>query len=86
MYYFKSDPEFIDATPIRQGIEVLPADEPRDKYQFHDNIIITSKGKIGLRGKVKPLTLGWTVRETIGVAVVNTRAIKHLSKSIIIGE
>lgn len=37
---------------IRQDIEVIPADEP------------------------KQLKLGWTVRETIGIAVVNPRAMR----------
>jgi len=52
--YKVSEPEFIGSMPIRQDIEVLSADQP------------------------KQLKLGWVVYETIGTAVVNTRAMNAL--------
>lgn len=70
--------------PIRQDIEVLPADNPKViENAIHDRFIITSGRQIEELPASAPFRLGWTVRETIGVAVVNTRAIAR--KSVIIG-
>lgn len=68
--------------PIRQEIEVLPADEPRT-IKFDEHIIITSKNKT-LRANPN-FVLGWTVKESIGVAVVNTRGVSKGRKSVVIG-
>lgn len=65
--------------PIRQDIEVLPADHIPTAIG-HDFIIITSRGKITRRR----LRIGWTVKETIGMAIVNPRGVKKASKSTII--
>lgn len=73
--------------PIRQDIEVLPADEPKGTDVFvHDRIIITSKGKIEELPSFIPFRLGWTVKETIGIAVVNTSGVSAARKSIIVGK
>lgn len=72
--------------PTRQEIEVLPADEPKSiKLSIYDRIIITSSGVLDVLPAIKPFKLGWTIRETIGVAVVNARGITAGNKSIIIG-
>jgi hypothetical protein len=72
--------------PIRQDIEILPADTKptRDRLAFQDQIIITSKGRT--QRKHRHLNLGWTVRETISVAVINPRSLEKLTKKIIIEE
>lgn len=51
--YACENPEFVGRMPIRQDIEVLPADKPRQ------------------------LKLGWTVKETIGIGIFNTRGVKQ---------
>ena len=72
--------------PIRQEIEVLPADEPKMiEYGIRDRFVITSKGRLEELPEKAPFRLGWTVRETIGVAVVNTRGLMAGRKSVIIG-
>lgn len=65
--------------PIRHDIEVLPADELPKKDE-HDYLTISSKGKFGRKRR----TLGWTVTETIGTAVINPRGILKVSKSTIV--
>lgn len=65
--------------PIHQDIEILPADEPI-QIDVYDHIIITSKGKITKRRR----GIGWTVKETIGIAIVNPRGVLRGSKSTII--
>lgn len=75
-----NEPEFIGSFPIRTDIEVLPADKPQT-LKLHNQVIITSKGKT--RRKTKGL--GWTVKEVIGISVVNIRGVKAGSKSVIIG-
>lgn len=67
--------------PIRMDIEVLPADEP-PVITVHDHLIITSKGKLERAGR--RLKLGWTVKETIGMAIVNPRGVARGSKSTIV--
>jgi hypothetical protein len=53
--------------PFKQEIEVLPADITLVR-DIHDQIIITSKNSV-----IKHSTIIWAIRETIGIAVVNTR-------------
>jgi hypothetical protein len=65
---------------VRTEIEVLPADE----VSFEDAVIIDPSASRIRRSS--GLNLGWTVQETIGVAVVNTRAISKLSKNVVVGE
>ena len=75
--------------PIRTEIEVLPADPPGLIVGVHDQIIITSSGKVievGPVGQPRRLILGWTIKETIGVAVVNTRGVSQGRKSVVIGK
>jgi len=57
--------------PIRQDIEILPADEPRSKSP----IIIDDKGEL----KQNKVT-GWTVAENIGISIINPRALSKLTK------
>jgi hypothetical protein len=64
--------------PIRTEIEVLPAD-PIPTRKLHSYIIINSSGKCQLR-KPRGLKLGWTVKEVIGIAVVNPRAVSKIVK------
>ena len=61
--------------PIKQEIEVISADEAELEPFDHNGIIITSKKKIGQRYSVRKLMTGWTVKETIGIGVINPRAI-----------
>lgn len=63
---------------VRQEIEVLPAD-PITHWQ--DRIIRTPRNTIRDKNK-----LGFTVRETIGVAVVNPRGVARGKKSVIVGD
>lgn len=79
-----ADPEFVGKLPIRTEIEVLPAD-PVEVVEPHGHITINSRDNIVINkdGKLK---LGWTVKETIGIAVVNARGCRQGHKSIIVGE
>jgi len=63
--------------PIRQDIEILPADEP-SLVGIHDHLVITSKGKITRKGRY--LKLGWTIKEAIGICIINSRAISKVTK------
>lgn len=83
--YGAADPEFVGVMPVRQDIEVLPGDITA--IHVNDHIVITSKGIVTdkpLRG-VRTLKLGWTVKETIGAAVVNPRGVARGRKSVVIG-
>lgn len=64
--------------PIRTEIEILPAD-PLPIRKLHSHIIINSSGKCQLRSSRK-LKFGWTVKEEIGIACINPRAISKISK------
>lgn len=61
--------------PIRQGIEVIPADEPRVKYA-HDRLVIGSNGKLRKQSNA----IGWTVHEVIGMAIINPGCLTKLTK------
>lgn len=81
-----NDPEFVGVMPVRQDIEVLPGDITA--IHVNDHIVITSKGVVTdkpLRG-VRTLKLGWAVKETIGVSVVNPRGVSKGRKSVVIGD
>ena len=65
--------------PIRQEIEILPADPVKTA---RDSIIIDSDGNIGVDRR--RLNLGWTVTETIGIAIVNPRGVAAGKKSVVI--
>ena len=67
--------------PMRRDITVLPAD-PIIRADFQNKIIITSKGVTRKRWDG---LIGWTVKETIGIAVVNTKGVSKGRKSVIIG-
>lgn len=68
----------ISYIPIRQEIEVIEADVRSLNDDFKDNeIIINSNDEIIKR----PRTLGWTMYETIGVGVINPKAISRVRKS-----
>ena len=76
--YALTDPEFVGRIPVRQEIEVLPADEPR-LYPFSNNeVVITSKNKVTRKSRIK--YLGFTIKETIGVGIINSKAILKLAK------
>lgn len=68
--------------PIRTDIEVIPADE---QAGVDEQVIITSKGKVQTNPN-RPLVLGWKVKETIGVDVVNPRGVARGRKSVVIGK
>lgn len=63
--------------PIRQNIEILPADE---EPSAHDHLVITSKKKLR-KGRFR---IGFKVSEKIGIAIVNPRGVKSGSKSTLI--
>lgn len=69
--------------PIRQEIEVLPAD-PVMSLKANEHLRISSNGKVYKKGK--GLKLGFTVKESIGVAIVNPRGVAKGKKSVIVGE
>src|SRR6202041_2567996 len=62
----------IESFPFRQNIEILPAD-PVTKITFQDKIVITSRGIT--RRKQNGLNLGWTVKEVVGIGIVNPRGV-----------
>ncbi len=69
--------------PIRQELVVLPANPGVVHLGAHRRLVITSDGK--LRVKRNTGKIGFTVKETIGIAVINTRGISKGNKSVIIG-
>lgn len=72
--------------PIRTEIEVLPADKPMMiELTIHERIVINSKGQIEELPASRPFKLGWIVKETIGIAVVNARGVAQGRKSVVIG-
>lgn len=78
--YGCSDPEFVGVMPVRQDITVLPADTPVGTLFGHNVIVITSKNKVQKSDPTRSLRLGWTVSETIGIGIVNSRAVSKLTK------
>ena len=68
------DPEFVGKFPIRQDIEILPADKPKT-IKFDSAVIVNSRGRMSKRSRL----IGWTVYEKIGIGVINTRALSKLS-------
>ena len=64
--------------PIRTEIEILPGDTSI-KSTYFSQVIITSKG-ITKRRKPGRINLGWSVKEVIGVAIVNPRGLKNLKQ------
>lgn len=81
--YWSSDPEFVGVMPVRQDIEVLPGD---DFVPMHEYVVINGKDEMELYVPSKRLKLGWTVSESIGVGVVNTRGVTAGRKSVIAGK
>jgi len=69
--------------PIRQELIVLHADPGMVHLAAHRRLVITSDGKF--RVKKNTGKIGFTVRETIGIAVINSRGISKGNKSVIIG-
>jgi hypothetical protein len=63
---------------IRDTLIVLPAD-PIPEYS---PLVITSKNKIRRKNR----KIGFTVRETIGMGIVNTRGISKLTKNTKVGD
>lgn len=70
--------------PIRQELIILPADPGMVHLSAHRHLVITSDGK--LRIKKSTGKIGFTVKETIGIAIVNPRGVAKGKKSIIIGK
>lgn len=62
-------------TPIRsQDVTIIPDDE----VGIYDQLIINSKGEIKInKGR---LILSWTVKECIGEAIINTKALAKLRR------
>lgn len=84
--YGVGDPEFVGNIPIRQEIEVLPADVPKEtKIEMHGWIIIDDQDEIKIK-PTAPFKLGWIVSEVIGVAVVNPAGVSAGRKSVIVGD
>ncbi len=79
---YSGDPEFVGVMPVRQDIEILPADEPRGNIDVYDQITISSNNKTG-KNRGGKLILGWTVKETIGIGVVNTKGVASGRKSVV---
>ena len=69
-----TDPEFIGTMPIRQDIEILPADKPL-KLKLDCMIMVDNRGKMSKHS----FKLGWRVFEKIGLGIINTRGLKKLS-------
>lgn len=65
--------------PVRTEIEVLPGDK-------HIVIGLSKAIKVSCRGKMlkNSFTLGWTVYETMGIAVVNTGGLNKLTKTTVV--
>jgi len=63
---------------VRQDIEVLPADPVTN---WEDRIVRTPRNTIRDKN-----IIGFRVRETIGIAVVNPRGVARGKKSVIVGE
>jgi hypothetical protein len=84
--YSVGDPEFIGNIPIRQEIEVLPADEPKEiKIEMHGWIIVDDHDEMKIKTP-GPIKLGWIVHESIGIGVVNTRGVSAARKSVVVGK
>ena len=66
--------------PIKTGIKVLStgSEPPNQTRKLHSYIIINSSGKCQIR-QTRKLKLGWTIKEEIGIAYVNRRAISKMS-------
>jgi hypothetical protein len=83
MIYGISDPEFVGVMPVRQDILVLPGD---DFVPMHQYVVIGDNDEAELYVPSKKLKLGWTVSESIGVGVVNTRGVAAGRKSVTVGK
>jgi hypothetical protein len=69
--------------PIRQDIEIILGDKRTD---INDQIIISSRNNIYVSEPSRSMgSLGWTVSETIGIGIVNPRAINKLNKNTKVG-
>ena len=74
-------PDDIKSFPIRQEITVLGADIPKLKRFDHGDIIISSNKRIRRNNlHYRHLKVGWTMTETIGISVVNPKAIHRYKK------
>jgi hypothetical protein len=69
-----TDPEFIGTMPIRQDIEILPADKLR-KLTLDCMTVIDTRGKMSKNS----FKLGWIIFEKIGLGITNPRSLKKLS-------
>lgn len=75
-----SDPEFFGVMPVRQDIETLPADKPI-ALSANKHLKISSRGRVYQKGKI-----GWTIKEEIGIAIINMRGIAAGRKDTIVGK
>lgn len=66
------------------NITILPGDNlfPFHK-KIHNQIIVNSRGKIYRK---KHGIIGWTIRETVGMATLNPKGISKINKSTMIGK
>ena len=83
------DDNIWDKLIIRQEIEILGPDLPdinllkQDLLEGefdHDVIIVTSRKKTLQRTNIRKLKLGWSIKEKIGMGIVNPRSISKLRK------
>jgi hypothetical protein len=69
--------------PIRQELTILSADPGMVHLEAHRRLVITSGGKLRVKRNIGKI--GFTVKETIGIAIINTSGITKVNKSVIIG-
>lgn len=74
------DDEFVYIpVPIRQDIEVLPADKPKTR-PHSARVCLNQKGELEV--KTFRISIGFKVSEKIGIAVINPRGVSAGSKTI----
>lgn len=76
-----TDPEFYGRFPVRTDIEILGPDKPKT-IAMRSLFIVSCRGKMSKRSRL----LGWSVSETIGIAVINPRCLSKLTKTSVVIE
>lgn len=66
-----ANPELAEIVPIRSDIGVLHILQS-DAIKSHNYIVIKNNGKCKRKNSLK---LNWTIKEVIGIGVINTRGI-----------
>jgi hypothetical protein len=74
------DLKLLEDIPIRQEIEILGPDIPKSESFDHNFIVITPRKQIYQKTMAqRQLKLGWSIQETIGISMVNPRAVSKLN-------